>query len=51
MSRSEYMMATLEMIRAKYGSAEGYAMHACGLNAEDMGKIRNNLRSEIAAVL
>lgn len=37
------MLATLGMIRERYGGAEGYLREKCGFDEEDIEKIRNNL--------
>lgn len=37
------MMATLEMMREKYGSAEGYIREQCGLSDEEIALIRSSL--------
>jgi len=37
------MLATLNMIREKYGGPEAYVTQKCGLTSEDVGKIRSNL--------
>ena len=37
------MLATIEMIREKYGGAEGYLKAKCGLGVEDLEKIRANI--------
>jgi protein tyrosine/serine phosphatase len=36
----ENMLATLEMMRAKYGSAERYCREACGLSGDELEAIR-----------
>ncbi|KAK0105369.1 hypothetical protein ONS96_004761 [Cadophora gregata f. sp. sojae] len=42
-SKAENMLSTLEMIREKFGGAEGYAIDRCGLAKEEVGLIRKNL--------
>ena len=37
------MMATLEMIRERYGGAEGYIREQCGLSDEEIAQIRSSL--------
>lgn len=37
------MLAFLKLLRDKYGGPEGYAQRYCGLDEEDMQKIRHNL--------
>lgn len=44
------MLATLEMIREKFGSAEDYAIDKCGLTKDEVGMIRKNLVVEKPAV-
>lgn len=44
--RASNMMATLEMIRQLYGSAEGYMTQQCGLSKEEVDRIRKNLTVE-----
>lgn len=41
--RKENMLATLEMIKEKYGGAEEYVRRKCGLEDEDLEKIKINL--------
>jgi hypothetical protein len=41
--RAENMEATLVMIREKFGGPEGYIREHCGLGAEDVQRIRENL--------
>lgn len=41
--RSENMLAMLESLRSKFGGAEGYIKQKCGLNDEDIRKIRSNI--------
>jgi len=41
------MMATLEMVRAKYGSIEKYMTEQCGLSPEQVARIRANLIAEV----
>lgn len=49
--RKENMLATLQMIKEKYGGAAEYAKKECGQSDEDLAKIRKNMRSEDAPVL
>ncbi|THV06664.1 hypothetical protein K435DRAFT_773023 [Dendrothele bispora CBS 962.96] len=42
-ARSETMIATLKMIREKYGSAEGYLKSHTNIKDEDIQKLRENL--------
>ena len=44
------MMATLKMIKEKYGGAEGYVIDQCGLTKAEVEKIRKNLIVESPAV-
>lgn len=37
------MMATLKMIRERYGGAEGYIREQCGLSDEEIVKIKSSL--------
>lgn len=39
-ARKENMEATLEMIRERYGEVEGYVRDVCGLNGEEVGRLR-----------
>ena len=41
------MLATLALIRDKYGGAEGYLKTACGFSGEDVSKVRKNLVDEV----
>ncbi|KAL9056509.1 MAG: hypothetical protein Q9162_002884 [Coniocarpon cinnabarinum] len=50
-ARKEYLIGTLDMIKEKYGSAEGYVMNECGLGPEELEGVRRNLRSRQAAAL
>lgn len=40
------MLATIEMIREKYGGAEGYLEEKCGFGFEEVDKIRAKIREE-----
>lgn len=40
------MLAAIEMIRERYGGAEGYLQTSCGLAKEDLEKIRRNIVDE-----
>lgn len=42
-NRTENMLATLEIIREKYGGAEKYMTDICGLTKEQVESIRSNL--------
>jgi len=42
-ARSESMSAMLEMVRNKWGGAEGYVRDLCGLSSEDINKVREVL--------
>ncbi|KAL5527764.1 hypothetical protein ACEPAG_6565 [Sanghuangporus baumii] len=42
-SRRETMLAFLQMLREKYGGAEGYVQKCCGLSKDDIKTIRRNL--------
>jgi hypothetical protein len=44
------MLATLKMIRGKFGGAEGYVVKKCGLTKEEVEKIRKNLIIEEPAL-
>lgn len=46
-TRIPNMMATLKMIKEKYGSAEGYVTKECGLTQEEVEMIRTNLVVDI----
>ena len=37
------MLAAIEMIREKYGGAEGYLRTMCGFGDEDISQIRANI--------
>lgn len=37
------MMATLQMIRERYGGAEGYIRDQCGLSNEEIGQVKSSL--------
>jgi hypothetical protein len=37
------MMATLQMIRERYGGAEGYIRDRCGLSNEEIAQIKASL--------
>jgi len=36
-------MATLEIIRERFGGPEGYLLDRCGLSNEELSKIRSNM--------
>ena len=40
---AEYMLATLEMVRRRYGGVEGYVRDVLGFGDEDVETIRKNL--------
>ena len=40
------MFSTLQMIKVKFGGAEGYAVDKCGLTLDEVGRIRKNLVDE-----
>ena len=42
-SRKESMLATIEMIREKYGGAQSYLKSHCGLGDEDVEEIRKSI--------
>ncbi|KAL5120820.1 hypothetical protein ACEQ8H_001301 [Pleosporales sp. CAS-2024a] len=42
-ARKETMMATLEMLRDEFGGAEKYLTDTCGLTADELKKLRENL--------
>ena len=42
-SRRENMLATIEMIRNKFGGVEGYLRGKCGFGEEDLERIRSNI--------
>lgn len=44
------MLATLLMIREKFGGAEEYIIQKCGLSKEEVDKIKKNLVVEKPAV-
>ncbi len=37
------MLATLEMLRTRYGGAEGYVQQKCGLSDSEIERMRANL--------
>ena len=41
--RTANMLATLKMIRDKFGGPEGYVTEKCGLTKDEVDKIRKNL--------
>lgn len=41
--RPANMLATLEMIKNKYGGAEGYLKQKCGFEDQDIERIRKNV--------
>jgi hypothetical protein len=44
------MLATLKMIREKYGGPEQYVIDRCGLTKEDVHRIRSNLVVKAPAI-
>ncbi len=44
------MLATLKMIREKYGGVEQYVIDRCGLTKEDVQRIRTNLVVKAPAI-
>ena len=44
------MLATLKMLREKFGGAEEYMIDKCGLTKDDVEKIRSNLIVEKPAI-
>lgn len=42
-SRKENMLATIEMIREKFGGVEGYLKGRCGFGERDLERIRSNI--------
>lgn len=48
--RAGSMLATLKMIRERFGGAEKYMVEKCGLTPEEVQKIRTNLIAEEPAV-
>jgi len=42
-ARPETMLATLEMVSERWGSAEGYVKKECGLTDEEIGRVRKVL--------
>jgi hypothetical protein len=43
MTRAVNMLATLRMVRETFGGVEQYVIQKCGLNVEDVDRIRANL--------
>lgn len=48
--RAVNMLATLRMIRERFGGPEQYVIEKCGLSREDVEKIRANLVVETAPI-
>ena len=48
--RAVNMLATLKMIRERFGGAEGYMLEKCGLTKVEIEKIRGNLIVEEPAI-
>lgn len=44
------MMATLKMVREKFGGPEGYMLDKCGLSAEELSQIKSSLVIEEAPI-
>lgn len=42
-NRPANMLATLDMIKNKYGGAEGYLKQKCGFEDQDIERIRKNI--------
>ncbi|KAF7853347.1 uncharacterized protein EAF02_012001 [Botrytis sinoallii] len=49
-SKAENMLATLKMLREKFGGAESYVIEKCGLTIDEVERIRKNLTIESPAV-
>lgn len=47
-SRRENMRATLAMIRERWGGVEAFVVNECGLSAEEVARIRENLVVDLA---
>lgn len=47
-SRKEVMIATIEMVRSKYGGVGGYLKSHCGLKDEDLQTTRKNITGEVS---
>jgi hypothetical protein len=45
------MLATLSMIREKFGSAENYIVEKCGISKEEVAMIKANLIVDKPAIL
>lgn len=41
------MLATVEMIREKYGGADGYLRAKCGFGDDDISRIRANILDRV----
>lgn len=50
-SKSENMLATIEMIRQEYGSAEAYMKHVVGLSNDQIAQLKKNLQTTEPPVL
>jgi hypothetical protein len=48
--RAVNMLATLRVIKEKFGGAEGYVIEKCGLSKEEVEKLKSNLIVEKPAV-
>ncbi|KAJ9132370.1 Tyrosine phosphatase [Pleurostoma richardsiae] len=48
-SRKKDMLATLAMIRERYGSVEGYVTSRCGLSPSDVEQLRRNLLVDVGS--
>jgi hypothetical protein len=48
--RAVNMLATLKMIREKYGGPEQYVIDRCGLTEDDVHQIRSNLVVKAPAI-
>lgn len=49
--RAVNMLASLEMIKSKYGGPEGYLKQMCSFTDHDIQKIRTNVTESRKAVL
>ncbi|KAL2358844.1 protein-tyrosine phosphatase-like protein [Cryomyces antarcticus] len=50
-AKSGNMLATLEMLRERYGGAEGYVREVCGLSEEEVERLKGNLVVDAVPVL
>lgn len=49
-AKRAYMANTLVVLKEEYGGAEAYVKKYCGLNDEDVAKIRENITVEAAPI-